>query len=144
MRSTKDLIGCCLRKNLSLEFCCVHAQQFFLLLSRICSRKVHFENFYRKNTSGWVCLQIDGQGPLEPTNRHRGRKFGKFSCFEIIWFLYFHMSAVNTPNREKTDVKEKNLFFFSFRKRKFKCNFFSIKCKLFTNFPLLHDFLSLN
>jgi hypothetical protein len=79
---------------------------------------------------------------------HRRRtNVGKFSLAvkKIYEFVFSYESAVNTPKQKKTDVKEKDFFFFflQFRKRKFKFNFFSIKCQLFTNFPLLQGFLSL-
>jgi hypothetical protein len=63
------------------------------------------------------------------------KKLENFQPLKIYDFLYFHERSEYAEQR-KTDVKEKNLFFFSFRKRKFFSNFFSIKCQLFTNFPL--------
>lgn len=132
--------NCCLRKNFH-SFCCV--QQFFSFYPRICSRKTHnFAKLYRN-------FQFDGT--FKEMRWYFQPKLGilrknwKIFLQQNYMILYFHISAENTPNREKTDVKEKNLFFFfSFRKRKFKLNIFSINCQLFTNFPLLHDFSSLN
>lgn len=63
------------------------------------------------------------------------KKLENFLPLKIYDFVFSYERSEYAEQR-KTDVKEKNLFFFSFRKRKFKCNFFLIKCQLFTNFPL--------
>lgn len=56
------------------------------------------------------CFSEPALGP--PTERSwRGGKIGKFSCLKNYLISYFHMSAVNTPNRGKNWCEGKNLFF---------------------------------
>lgn len=56
------------------------------------------------------CFSEPALGP--PTERSwRGGKIGKFSRLKNNLISYFHMSAVNTPNRGKNWCEGKNLFF---------------------------------
>lgn len=68
-----------------------------------------------------------------------GKKSENFPVSKANDFVFSYEQRYEyAEQRKNSDVKEKNLFFFSFRKRKFNSNFFLIKCRLFTNFPLLH------
>lgn len=103
--------------------------------------KFHFAKLWLKISKLWVCHRKAARWPQKCVKLKK--KLENFLALKIYDFIFSYERS-EYAEQKKTDVKEKNLFFFSFRKRKFKLNFFSIKCQLFTNFPLLHDFLSLN
>lgn len=125
------------RENFScavLFFLLCTCKTIFLFLSRICSRKSAIcetlpQTFQCRNDS------VKGRRKLAGHCK-RGEKIGKFSAFKNIWFCIFIWAQWIRRTEKNWCEGKKNLFFFSFRKRKFKCNFFSIKCQLFTNFPL--------
>lgn len=73
---------------------------------------------------------------MGPKLRGFGKKLENFLALKIYDFVFSYERSEYGELRKKLMWRKKIFSFFSFRKRKFKLNFFSIKRQLFTNFPL--------